>query len=118
MGITGIGGQTNPYVSQKKQSSNSADSLQRQREVLTKQLEEVKSRPKNSQAEQNAAVAQKKILEKQISAIEQKIQKILQSKDSESSVNTNLTSLQAAAESENQIPLSLKETGRLFDIYV
>lgn len=114
MGVTGIGSQANPYASQKNQSSDSADSLQRQREVLTKQLEEVKSRPKNSQAEQNTALAQKKILEKQISTIEQKIQKVSQSEDSESSVGTNPTRLQSTMESENQI----EDTGRLLDRYV
>lgn len=118
MGIDGIGRQANPYAFQEKQNSDSVDSLQMQREVLTKQLEKVKSRPKNSQAEQNAAITQKKILEKQISTIEQKIQNISQSKDSEPSVHANPTRLQAAVELENQIPLRSKDTGRLLDIYV
>lgn len=118
MGISSIGSQTNPCAFQEKQRSDSIDSLQVQREALTKQLEKVKSRPKNSQAEQNAAITQKKILEKQISTIEQKIQNISQSKDSEPSVHPNPTRLQAAVESENQIPLRLKDTGRLLDIYI
>ena len=85
MNISSIGHQTKPYISPQNQSNDTVDSLQRQRERLVKQLEYIKSRPKNSQAEQDAAVAQKQALEKQIAVIDQKIQKGSQSKDGDTS---------------------------------
>ena len=55
MNISSIGHQTKPYISPQNQSNDTIDSLRKQRERLAKQLEDVKSRPKNSQAEQDAA---------------------------------------------------------------
>ena len=126
MNISSIGHQTKPYISPQNQSNDTVDSLQRQRERLVKQLEYIKSRPKNSQAEQDAAVAQKQALEKQIAVIDQKIQKGSQSKDGDtsgasSSTMQNLDSTSASdlsvSKSKNQIYLNIQHTGRLLDTY-
>ena len=121
-----IGNQTKPYISPQNQSNDTIDSLRKQRERLAKQLEDVKSRPKNSQAEQDAAVAQKQALEKQIAVIDQKIQKGSQSKDGDTSGASSLTmqnldstsaSDLSVSKSKNQIYLNIQHTGRLLDTY-
>ena len=118
--------QTKPYISPQNQSNDTIDSLRKQRERLAKQLEDVKSRPKNSQAEQDAAVAQKQALEKQIAVIDQKIQKGSQSKDGDTSGASSLTmqnldstsaSDLSVSKSKNQIYLNIQHTGRLLDTY-
>ena len=126
MNISSIGNQTKPYISPQNQSNDTIDSLRKQRERLAKQLEDVKSRPKNSQAEQDAAVAQKQALEKQIAVIDQKIQKGSQSKDGYTSGASSLTmqnldstsaSDLSVSKSKNQIYLNIQHTGRLLDTY-
>ena len=126
MNISSIGNQTRPYISPQNQSNDTIDSLRKQRERLAKQLEDVKSRPKNSQAEQDAAVAQKQALEKQIAVIDQKIQKGSQSKDGDTSGASSLTmqnldstsaSDLSVSKSKNQIYLNIQHTGRLLDTY-
>lgn len=109
MNVSVVENQAKPYDPQKSPGTDSIDSLQRRREGLVKQLESVKSRPKNSQAEQDAAIAQKRVLEKQISTIDQKIQKASQSENGETSANANRSSLYAEDSSV--------DTGRLLDIY-
>lgn len=80
MNISSIGNQTKPYISPQNQSNDTIDSLRKQRERLAKQLEDVKSRPKNSQAEQDAAVAQKQLLKSRLPLLIRKSKKVHKAK--------------------------------------
>ena len=64
-----------PYIQEPTSDGGDVSQLQRQKEILQKQLEAIKSKPKNSQAQQDAAVRQIRRLERQIAEIEQKIEK-------------------------------------------
>lgn len=118
MSINSIENQTKPNVSQKIQSSDSIDSLQRQQETLKRQLKSVKERPKHSQAEQNAAVAQKRILEKRISEIDEKIQIASQSENVEIPVHTDPLSLQAVSSMKSKNSDAIQLFARNIDEYV
>ena len=56
MAVGAVNNGSDPYVQKANSGGEDAAQLQRQKEMLQKQLEAVKSKPKNSQAEQDAAV--------------------------------------------------------------
>lgn len=99
MNISSIGSGVKPCAPQTNPNNNTLSELQRQRDTLTRQLEAVKAKPKNSQAEQNAAEKQIKALEKQIAGIDQKIQKASQNKSGEASAESKNTENIKAIES-------------------
>lgn len=96
MAIQAIGGGNTPYVPKAQSGGDEAGSLQRQKQALEKELDALKSAPKNSQAQQDAAVNKKEMLEKQIADIDKKLQSL--SKDSSQGQNSSKTA--AAKNSE------------------
>ncbi len=78
MTVEAVSNGSNPYVQKANSGGDDAAQLQRQKEMLQKQLEAVKSKPKNSQMEQDAAVKQIEQLKEKIAEIDQKIQKMSQ----------------------------------------
>lgn len=96
-----------------QEASSGADDvaqLQRQKEMLQKQLEAVKSKPKNSQAEQDAAVKEIELLKSRIAEIDQKIQKLSQNHPQGQNVGetTAVSSKTAALSQANNLPDSVQ----------
>lgn len=75
--VGAIGGESMPYApAAKSNGGETAQSLQRQKEMLEQQLETAKARSKNSQSDQDAAKKQIEKLEKKIAEIDKKLQKM------------------------------------------
>lgn len=131
MNINSIGSGVSPTAPQSSPGSSAVSELQRQRDILVKQLDEVKSKPKKSEAEQKAAEKQVKALEKQIAAIDQKIQKASQNKGSEAPAKSENSQRAKAGSQLHENPLKpfdeedekkekspFESIGNIIDVYV
>lgn len=98
MAVDAIASGSTPYVPKVQSGGDESTNLQNQKETLEKQLEVLKSKPKNSQAEQDAAVNEKEILENQIAEIDKKLQTL--SKGSGQGQNTSKTTAMNTQKSE------------------
>lgn len=107
MAIGAVGSENSPYVQKAGSGGDDATQLKRQKEVLKKQLEAVKSKKKNSQAEQDAAVRQIKLLKSRIAEIDQKIQKLTQNqKQSQSTSESAAIKSKKEALAKSNSPLA------------
>ena len=122
MAVGTVNNGSTPYIQKPTSDGGDVSQLQRQKEILQKQLEAVKSKPKNSQAQQDAAVRQIRQLERQIAEIEQKIEKQPQNQQQSqnaadtSSVNLKATLFQnhgvlAGAQNEQNALNDMKQDG-------
>lgn len=124
MAVGAVNNGSDPYVQEINSGGNDAAQLQQQKEILQKQLEAVKSKPKNSQAEQDAAVKQIKQLKEKIAEIDQKIQKMSQNQQqgqnaSGTSAAVNLkkealsqsNSLSASVQNEQSVLNNMQQDG-------
>ncbi len=83
MSVGAVSGGNDIYSPKTYSGKDDAVQLQLQKELLQRQLEAIKSKSKNSQAEQEAAVRQKEIIERKIAEIDKKLQKISQNNQKE-----------------------------------
>ena len=88
--VEGIYNGNSPFVKKANSHGDDIAQLQRQKEIIQKQLEAVKSKKKNSQAEQDDAIKQIERLKKKIAEIDQKIQRL--SQDQQQGQNASGTS--------------------------
>lgn len=104
MAVGTVNNGSTPYIQEPTSDGGDVSQLQRQKEILQKQLEAVKSKPKNSQAQQDAAVRQIRQLERQIAEIEQKIEKQPQNQQqSQNAADTSSVNLKATLSQSHSV---------------
>lgn len=93
MAVGAVNGGRTPYIQKPSSKCDDVAQLQQQREILQKQLDTIKSKPKNSPAEKDAAAKEIEQLQKQINEIDKKIQKASQNqKQSQNASKTSAVS--------------------------
>ena len=110
MAVGAVSNENCPYIQKASSGSDGVAQLQRQKEMLKKQLEAVKSKKKNSQADQDAAVKQIEQLEEKIAEIDQKIQGLSQNQQQGQNISgtSAVNSKKGALPQSNSLPAGVQ----------